>query len=328
MALYASTASAKTATTLSGNDYRSKSDLTSYINTYYDELVDGMGGEIDANEMLGLMREGSQKNDTHIVQTKVRGNAQASVNEDGNPIPFISWGQGWNYTFRVYPYRVGSKHTRRLEEIENYGSVAQEAKELTDAGMRTIRYAVADVFNRAISPSSAPFVCLDGMYLIDTGRPNPVPGVPAWSNQESTASITEDALFQANMNAMNTLAENGDPLRLEVQEILIPRAYEQVMWKLDKTEKLLGTANNDANWAAGRYKFRTLRDLTGNNIFYLLGSPKSEKNGLEFRWSVRPGVADIKFEDPDVMGKRLRFIFGMGCLDPRRVWRGGVLNAL
>jgi hypothetical protein len=328
MALYANTAGAKTAARLSGNDFRSKSDLTSLINTYYDELLEGMGGEIDASEMLALMREGTQKNDTHIVQTKVRGNSQASVNEDGNPIPFISWGQGWNYTFTVVPYRVGVKHMRRIEEIDNYGELAQEAKELTDAGLRTIRYSVADVFNRAIAPSSAPFVCLDGMYLIDSGRPNPVPGVPTWSNEESTASITEAALFQANLNAMNTLAENGDPLRLEIKEIYIPKAYEQAAWKLDKTDKILGSDHNDANWAAGRFKFKTLRDLTANSIFYILNSPKSEQNGLEFRWSVRPGVADIKFEDPDVFGKRLRFIFGMGCLDPRRVWRGGPLNSL
>ena len=50
-------------------------------------------------------------------------------------------------------------------------------------------------------------------------------------------------------------------------------------------------------------------------------------NGLEIRWAVRPNVADINFEDPDVIGKRLRFRFGIGCLDPRKMFRGGLLNA-
>jgi len=183
------------------------------------------------------------------------------------------------------------------------------------------------VFNRAVSPSNAPFVCLDGMYLIDTARPNPDPHAPAWSNQESNAGITADSLFAATLNAHNTIGPNGDPLRLKIKKILIPIANDKTLWTLLNTDRAVGSGNNDANWASGsRFNYEVMDDLTSASIFYLLDDPKSKKNGLELRWRVRPALADINFENPDIMGKRIRFGFGLGCLDPRYVWRGGVIS--
>jgi hypothetical protein len=220
------------------------------------------------------------------------------------------------------------KHTKHLEEIENFGEIAEEAMELADGSKRTVLYAMADVFNRGIVPTNAPFLCVDGMFLIDSGRPNPMVGAPDWSNEEATTDLTEDALFTAQQNAQNTLAHNGDRLRLNINKFIIPDGYDKVAWTLRNTDGLVGTAMNDANWARGRFEYETSVDLTGNTIYYQMGAPKSRDNGLEFRWAVRPGVEDINFEDPDVIGKRIRFRFGIGCLDPRKIWRGGLLNAL
>lgn len=329
MALFTQTASAATPTSVGTSDMRNRGDITAYVDTYYDELMDDFTGEIKDDHLIALMREQSQKKDTHIVQTKVQGNDVAVMNEDGEQMPFITWGQGWNYTFNVYGYRVATKHQRRLQEVENYGTVQQEAKELIDAGRRTVKYALADVWNRGVSPASgAPFLCIDGMYLIDSARPNPVANTPAWSNLESTSDITEESLFQANLNASNTPAPNGDDMDAEIKMIYIPRAYEKEMWKLNTTPQTVGNAMNDANWAKGRFQYETIKEFTSNIIIYRMADAKSSDNGLQLRWSVRPGLADLNPEDPDIFGKRLRFVFGIGCLDPRRCWRGGALNAL
>ena len=332
-ALFQSTASASTAVAQSGGDLRTQSDLTEYINVYYNELWTNFSGDINESRLVGMFRERGQKNDAEVVLTKVQGSDAAGINEDGEDLEYISWGQGWSYTFSVYPYRIAVKHTRHLEEIENFGEITQEADELMNSGKRTIKWALADVFNRGIAPTNAPFLCLDGMYLIDgdaagTARVNPVVGVQGWTNEETTGDLTEDLLFTAEDNAGNTKAANGDDLELGIKHIYIPTGYEQVMWKINNTPGTVDTATHERNWAHSRFTYSTVREFTGNTIFYALGNPKSSDNGLELRWAVRPNVADVNFEDPDILGTRLRFRFGIGCLDPRKMWRGGMLNAL
>lgn len=328
MADLAKTASATDKIAPGVSDLRNRSDIDQYINTFYTNLVKHVAGEIDNSKLAALFRDGTQKNDVEVTKTKVKGNNVAGINEDGDDLPFIQWGQGWSYNWFVYPYRIAVKHTRHLEEIENFGTIADEATELREAAERTVFYAMADVFNRGITPTNAPFLCVDGMFLIDSDRPNPVVGMPNWSNEEATTDITEDALFTAQQNAQNTLAHNGDRLRLSIMKFIIPDAYDKVAWTLRNTDGLVGTAMNDANWARGRFEYETSVDFTGNTVYYVMNSPKSNKNGLEFRWAARPGVENINFEDPDIIGKRLRFRFGIGCLDPREVWRGGQLTAL
>jgi len=328
MALFTSTASAQSAVAHSGSDIRTQADWSQYINTYYDDLVDELAGEIDASQLAGLFREESQSEDVHVRKTKVRGHSVAGINEDGSAIPFLSWGQGWEHSHYVYPYRIGVKHTRHLEELENYGEISQEGMELKDSVSRTVYYALADAFNRCLGTAGAPFLCYDGMYLLDSARPNPVVGAPTWSNLESTSDIDEDALFQAQLNAQNTLAHNGDRMPLSIKKIYIPDDYDKEMWTLRSTAGTVGTAMNDANWARGRFEYETVAEFTSNIIIYTLGDPKSDSNGLQIKWAVRPEVKDVNFEDPDVIGKRIRLRWGLACDDPRAMFRGGALNSL
>lgn len=328
MALLARSASAATATPPTGSDMRSQSDLTNLINQYYDELIDEINGMINTSQLMGFFREESQLNDVHVVKTRVKGNSVASVNEDGDDLPFISWGQGWDYNFYTLPYRVAVKHQRRLTEVNNFGSIAEEGDEMRDAFNRTLYYQLADVFNRGIQPTNAPFICPDGMYLVDTDRPNPVVGVPTWDNEETSGSLTEDMLFDVQVNASLMRAHNGDLMPLTIKKFLIPPTYERVAWRLRETSQTVGTAMNDANWAKGRFNYEVVPEFTVNNIFFVMGDTKAKTNGLQFRWAIRPSIADINFVDPDVMGKRLRARFGIGCLDPRATWRGARLAAL
>lgn len=328
MSLFTKTASAASVVAQSGSALRTQADLTAYINTYYDDLLDEFKGEINESRLLGMFKEESQKNDVEVTKTKVSGNAVAGLNEDGDDIPFINWGQGWSYSWYVYPYRIGTKHTKHLEEIENFGSIAQEADEMKTSGLRTIKWALADVWNRSLGASGAPFLCYDGMYLLDSARPNPVVGVPSHSNLESTGDITDDLLFTAQLNAQNSIAHNGDDLQLSISKVFIPDDYEKEMWTLNQTPGTVGTAMNDMNWAKGRFNYETLTELTQNLIIYQLGNPKSMDNGLQIRWAVKPQIMPINFEDPCIIGKLMRFRFGIGCLDPRKMWRGGALNAL
>jgi hypothetical protein len=322
-------ASAKTALQTSGSDILVKEQFANTIHAYVDELFDVWFGEAGNAQLEGLFRSVDQKFPTYTMQSKVRPSGTVPLRRDADDLAFIEPQEGFGYTFQTYMYGQAVKHERELQEIDDVGAITDRYEWLMENSKRTLKNALADVFNRAVAPTNAPFLCLDGMYMIDSARPNPDPKAPAWSNEEATGDVTATALFTASVNAHNTIGPNGDYIRQKIKKILLPIAYDKTAWTLLNTDRAVGSANNDANWASGgRFNYEVLDDLTSRSIFYLLDDAKSKKNGLQIRWRVRPGLADINFENPDVMGKRIRFGFGLGCLDPRYVWRGGALNAL
>ena len=322
-------ASAKLPLQRTGSDTLTPEQFANTINSKADQMLDLWVGEIDSMQLKGLFKEASQRQQTFDVQTKVRPNHTVPLRRDGDDnIFYFDAGEGWDYRFRTYTYAAGVKYERTLMEVDDVGAITDKYMWLMEGADRTVKHALADVINRSIKPTSAPVLCLDGMYLIDADRPNPDPKAPSWSNQEEDSDITEDTVFNAETNAFNTVGPNGEKLRLKIKKILIPQAYKRVAWVLANSNQVVGNANNDANWGVGNHPVEVMDDMTTNQIMYLLDDPQSEKNGLELRWRQRPGLADINFENPDVMGKRIRMDFGLGCLDPRYVWRGGLLNAL
>ncbi len=323
------TASGKSALQRTGGGLLTPEQFANTINSKADRMLELWVGAVEMLQLKQLFKENTQRQVTSDVQTKVRPNHTVPMRRDGDDnIFFIDAGEGWDYLFRTYTYAAGVKYERTLMEIDDVGAIADKYSWLMEGADRTVRNALADVINRSIKPTNAPVLSLDGMYLIDSDRPNPDPKAPSWGNEEADADITEDAVFTAKTNAFNTVGPNGEKLKLKIKKILIPQAYERVAWVLENSKQVVGNANNDANWGVGGTQVEVLDDMTTNQILYLLDDTQSEKNGLELRWRQRPGLLDINFENPDVMGKRIRFDFGLGCLDPRYVWRGGLLNAL
>ena len=313
---------------ITGSEMLTPETYVNLINAYGDEVMEGTYGTIEDEQLMGLFLIKDQKQDIYKIKTKMRPGGVVPLSRDGDDLTFMTAVEGFPYELRTYQYRLAIKHERKLEEVDDIGTITSQYDWLMDASKRTLKYAMADVFNRGVDPTTAPFLCPDGLALIDSGRPNPDPKVPTWSNLEASSAITEEALFTAHSNAWSMTDAKGDPLRQKIQKIYIPQSAERLMWQLLKTDKKIGSANNDANWAAGRFDFEVMDELTSDSIFYMVGDAKSNDNGLQFRFQKRPSLADLNFENPDIMGKRIRFSFGIGCLDPRYVWRGGALTGL
>lgn len=322
------TASATAKLGFSGSDTLTTESFPNLINAYVDEVMEMTFGNPDDEQLKKLFRQIDQKNELYKIKTKNRPGGTVPLSRDADDVTFIQAGEGFPYEFRVYGYRQAVKHERSLQEVDDVGVITDRYEWLMDNAKRTLKNAYADVFNRAIKPTNAPFLCPDGMYLIDAARPNPDPKVPNWSNEEADSAITDEALFTAQLNAHNTIGPNGDYLRLKIAKILIPQKAEKKMWTLLNSQNIVASAANDANWANGRFKYEVLDELTVDSIFYVLGDTQSKDNGLQCRWRIKPEMKDMEFENPDVMGKRIRFAFGLGSLDPRYTWRGGLVTGL
>lgn len=321
------TASAVANKFLSGSDTLTAENY-GIINAYMDEILDTWQGEVDKGQIMGLFREESQKHDLYKVKMKDRPNLTIPLSRDLDDLRFASGTDGFSHEFRMYQYRLAVKAERRLLETDDVGAVTDRYDWLIEGADRTFKNAAMDVFARAVKPTNAPFLCPDGMYLIDSGRPNPSPLVPNWSNELADMDITNEALFAMVLAAKNQTSSNGEKLNLKIKKFLIPQAYEVVAWTLSNSSKIVNSVKNDANWSNGRFTFEVFDDGPSAAIFAVLDDTKGKKNGLQFRWGEKPNLLDINFPNPDVIGKRIRFRFGIGSLDPRYVWLGAVLNAL
>ena len=253
-------------------------------------------------------------------------------NRDADTIPFASKAIGFPTEWQTYTYRRAIGVEKSAIEQDRVGNLKDMQREMIDMSKRTKEYVIADHFNRAFGVSGAPRLAPDGMYYIDSSRPNPDSNGGLWSNLEATADLTEDTLFTAAYNARQQVDPMGNKYPQRIRKLMISPAWEQKMWKLLSTEKVLGSNYNDANWANGAFKMQDVivyDYLETDAIFYWLCDPKSSDNKLVMKVRVRPEVQTGwgTMPNPDIMYQRIREDFGLALGDPRKSIRGGLLVA-
>ena len=248
-------------------------------------------------------------------------------NRDADDIPYATRGEGFGFTVNTFNYRRGVAIEKTLTEVDDIGVARGLQADLAHNAKMTIEYANADVLNRGIyvdGNSRAPFLCDDGCFLIDSGRPNANPEAGTWSNLEATGGITDTSLFTAQLNARAMTGEDGELYPTYIQKLVIRPADEKTVWTLLKSDLKTGTALNDKNFLQGKFEYEIYDYLTAANVYFLLGDPKSDMNELMFFWRVRPEFETWKDgSNPDITRQRVRFAFGQGCGSPRKIWRGG-----
>lgn len=271
----------------------------------------------------------STKREDVVYQTYRAMSGLVPQNRDADEIPYGTRGDGFGFTVNTFNYRKGIAIEKTLEETDDVGVSRGLQADLVDRSRLTLEYAMADVFNRALGNTSAyaPFVCDDGMYLIDSARPHADPKAGKWSNLESTSGITETSLFTAQLNARKQVGEDGEISPTYIKKIVIRPDDEKTLSVLLNSELKVGTSLNDKNYVAGKFDFEVYDWLTSANIFYMLADPKSDKNELMLFWRVRPQLKTwVDGSNPDITRQRVRFAFGIGCGCPKQFIRGGIVS--
>lgn len=251
-------------------------------------------------------------------------------NRDADELPFAISGDGFSYTARTYNFRRAIAIEKTLQEVDDVGVVRGRQADLSRGAVLTIEHSIADVFNRAVNPSNAPVLSDDGMYLIDTDRPNASPEAGTWSNQEANSAITPDAIFQAQLNARATTGEDGELYPQMVKFIVCRPTDSKKLWEIRNSQYRPTDAMNVTNYFKefdqAKFDIIVYDYLTSASIFYGLNDPKSDMNETFLFWRVRPEFKTWEGDNPDVIKQRIRMAFGLAAGSPRRMWRGGVVS--
>ena len=251
----------------------------------------------------------------------VVGIGNISRSRDADYIPHDEKSLGFDHSITNYIYRGRVGHEKSLLETEQYGQIGDNQEELAQAAVRTMELVMADVFNRGLGASGAPFLCEDGMYLIDSARPNPHPAAGTWSNLESTGAISAAGIYQAQLNAAAYRNERGHLHPLKVEMLVIRPQDEEDVWEIVNSDKRPSDAMNAKNFQFGRFQYRVYNYLTTPSVFYKLSGIKNE---LYFQERVSPEFTTWQGADnPDMYWQRVRFAMGVGALRPA-CWRGAL----
>jgi len=296
---------------------------------------DKVSKEVFNEPFVGEMfvRTMNVKRDTGKVTSFPEMGGYVPINRDEDSIPIASMGLGFDWEWNTYPFRMKIQFARAALEQDEVGFTKGRQAELLKAFKRSVEAIIADHFNRGFGVAGSARLSSDGMYYIDSGRPNPTPEGGSWSNLESTADLTEDTLFTAVLNASQQVSATGTLYPQTIRNIVIPPWRERQAWTLLNSEKVLGSNNNDANWAAGAFKMDNVivyPYLTTDCIYYWLTDPKSEDNELILAKRKNPEVMTgwgTVGDNPDVLASRIRADFGLALGDPRKSIRGGLLQA-
>ena len=249
-----------------------------------------------------------------------------SQNRDSEDLPYDEMGLGFDWELSVNTFRGAIQIEKELVEDELYGVIADRQQELVESEALTRELVLADVFNRALGASGAPFICEDGMYLIDSDRPNAFKRAGTWSNLEAPSAITPLSIFTAQLSFAGNTDERGQKAPMKLVKIIIHPNEEKDLWEILKSDLRPTDAMNAANYQKGRFQYEVYDMMTAQQIMYYGADAfSSPKNELRFGDRVAPQLETWTTNGGDVTHQRIRTRYGVGCGRPW-AWRGGVVS--
>lgn len=276
-------------------------------------------------EGMQFFRNLPMKKATHKFQSYY-GLGTVSQNRDTEDLPYDEMGLGFDNEMSVNTFRGAIKIERELVEDEQYGVISGRQAELVESERLSRELVLADVFNRALGTSGAPFVCEDGMYLIDSDRPNAFKRAGTWSNLDDTSAITPNQIFAVQLEFATYTDERGQLSPQKMTHIIHRPAEEQTVWEILNSDKRPYDAQNAKNFQYGRFEAITYNMLTASIALYAAvpGGFKSQRNELLFGDRQSPSLETWMTNGNDVTHQRIRTRYGVGCNRPT-VWRGHAL---
>ena len=261
----------------------------------------------------------------HVIRQYHYGIGLVPRNRDTEKLPLDQAALGFQNTITMVGFRLAVQFERETMEVDQYGVIGQKQAKFLDAHNKTLEYTLADGFNSGFGTAgSAPFTCADGMYLFDSARNNPHPGVAQWSNLETGAALTESSLWTMEQNFAANLDERGHRAPLNMNRLVIPKALQRKAHQLARSAQTPEDALNSSNYFQG-LQYDVWNYLTDTDAWFGFGGEggyHGEDNELVLIWRVRPGTMTYDVgNNPDIVAQRQRSSWAAGC-DRPCAWRG------
>lgn len=195
-------------------------------------------------------------------------------------INYASVSEGYKKSVQETQYAQGLAVTRQLLRNDRYGAV-RDSVALMAQGFRHLResqgaFPFVNAFNGA-------FTTGDGLSWCNAAHTS-ANGGPNFSNTNSLAFSAPN--IQANRLLMKKIPSNiGNPIMNVPDTLLVPMDLEDIAYEILESMGKVDTANNNRNYAEGRYKLIVWDNyLTSATNWFLINSLRMRQELVWFDW--------------------------------------------
>ena len=250
-------------------------------------------------------------------EQEMSGFSVAGVKDQGDSVAFARLTQGVQKEYVHVTYGIGAIITREMGDDDQYGFINQIPRLLAESLVRTEETVATAVLNNAFDSS---ITGADGLSLCNSAHLLTGAAGGTWSNVPSVAvDLTQTSLESAFIDVLNLRDANNQRLNYTPKQIIVSRGDFFNAQKILKTQKKVGSADNDVNIINELgLELVVTNYLTDQDAWFLRnGVP----NGLTF---YNRRAADIDRDNDRVGTQNLAIVttkrFSVGWTDPRDIW--------
>jgi len=276
----------------------------------------GMGYDERSPLQLSQIFDQESSSKSYEEDVQLVGTGLVPTKAEGAAITFDSIRQGYVTRYTHLTYAMGIIFTYEMLADEQYNLGFKNAKYLGFSQRQTRETVAANVLNRAFSSS---YTFGDGKELCATDHPNISGGT--WRNELSTAAdLSEAALEQALIDIAAFTDDRGLKIAVKPLRLIVPAALQFEAARILKTDKRVGTADNDINAVRSETGLNSVVNnyLTDDDAWFI---KTNSMDGLKNFMREAPG-APVRENDFDT--RNLKFaIFhreSFGCTDARNIF--------
>lgn len=201
--------------------------------------------------------------------------------DEGDAISATSLKQGNEKTIKYTNIGVQVQVTQNAREDDNSGLIAKIPEMLGKSMLYTCELKSADLLNAGFVTTTR--VGLDTKALFSATHTLVDPsGTATMSNLGTAGSLSETTLLELLDLLENTVNENGIPVPVNPEVLIIPVGLRWVAERLIGSELRPGSMDNDVNVIKGKLRFMVSHFLTSTAAYFV--SAAKENQDLQYVW--------------------------------------------
>lgn len=203
--------------------------------------------------------------------------------EDSGRVQYGEFEKGYKARWTHIEFAKGFTVRRKLVDDNLYPgaeipkTLTQQVRKLADNAALQRERAAATLFNGAFTDSGNdyngfPYAGPDGVGLCSDAHPQAPSHAGDTQDNEGTTALSFDSVRDTKVAMQNFTDDKGEPIAINPDELLIPPELEDTAFRINNSELLPGSADNDVNPQRGRWKLTTWQFLTDTAHWFMMDS--------------------------------------------------------
>lgn len=220
----------------------------------------------------------------------------SDLEEFSGTIPYSEFSGQYRVSYSHREWVKGIKIERKLVDDDLYNVINKRPQMLALVGKRTREKHAASVFNSAFNTSV--FTGGDAVALCSSSHTRVASdgSTTAVMSNLGSSALSQTSLAAARLAMRDYIDDTLNLMNVMPDLLLVPPELEETAYVITQSDKVSGSANNDANFYKGRYKVVVWDYLSDTNNWFLVDSRYAK---MFLKWFDRIPVEFNKDKDFD-----------------------------